>query len=255
MGCSTHQTALQGQPQANKPLQCRHPHTKPPEAQPEEEKLQCRHSPEWKPVAAGQFHFPISGPRCSDTTRATSWWVCDTRRAVGRQTCSWEGLGEGGRHRGEGWAHRVHHVAGGDHPAVAGGGVCCGWQGVAGSPEGLHRRPEPTGQNLLQHRLHPPGAGAAGRGRGGKAQLPMLRGHVAQFSLQMFPSRSSCPAPCRRSPRASAVTSTWLWPTSSGETSSTRDTSECMASVLPPRSAGGSWLSSRGQCGGPRTQP
>lgn len=180
MGCSTHQTALQGQPQANKPLQCQHPHTKPPEAQPEEEKLQCRHSPEWKPVAAGQFHFPILGPRCSDTTRATSWWVCGTRRAVGRQTCSWEGLGEGGRHCGEGWAHRVHHVAGGDHPAVAGGGVCCGWQGMAGSPEGLHRRPEPTSQNLLQHRLHPPGPGAAGRGRGGKAQLPVLRGHWTQ---------------------------------------------------------------------------
>lgn len=144
--------------------------------------------------AAGQFHFPISGPRCSDATRATSWWVRDTRRAVGRQTCSREGLDEEGRHRREGWAHSIHlaphHVAGGDHPAVAGGGVCCGWQGVGGSPEGLHRRPEPTGQNLLQRRLHPPGPGAAGRGRGGKAQLPVLRGDVAQFSLQTFPSRS-----------------------------------------------------------------
>lgn len=134
------------------------------------------------------------------------------------------------------WAHRTHltqhHVAGGDHPAVARGGVRCGWQGVGGSPEGLHCCPEPTGQNLLQHWLHPPRPGAAGRGRGGKAQLPVLQGGVAQFSLQMFPSRSFCPAPCRRSLRASAVTSTWLWPTSSGEPSSTRDTSECMASAL-----------------------
>lgn len=117
VGCSAHHAALRGQLRANKPLRCQHPHTKPPEAQLKEDVVQCRRSPEWKPAATGQLHFPISGPRCSDATVATSWWVRDTRRAVGRQTCSLERLGKEGTHRGEGWAGEPPTQLGTLHPS------------------------------------------------------------------------------------------------------------------------------------------